>query len=137
MKKEEELLAYPAVFHLAEEGGYSVEVPDLKGCVSEGNTLAEAIDMITESACGWVLDELEEGKKAPVPSTYEDISNSYKGEIVSLIVLDMVSYAEKYGNKSVRKNVSIPAWLNTYAEKNNLSLSEILQNTLVKMFNAQ
>ncbi len=115
MVEKKELLVYPAVFHLAKEGGYSVEVPDLKGCVSEGDTLAEAIDMITESACGWVIDELEDGKKAPVPSTYEDISDLYKGEIVSLIALDIVSYVEK----------------------NNLSLSEILQNTLVKMFNDQ
>lgn len=115
MVKKKGQLVYPAVFHLAKEGGYSVEIPDLKGCVSEGDTLAEAIDMITDSACGWVLDELEDGKKAPVPSTYEDISNSYKGEIVSLITLDIVSYVEK----------------------NNLSLSEILQNTLVKMFDEQ
>ncbi len=115
MVEKKELLVYPAVFHLAEEGGYSVEVPDLKGCVSEGDTLAEAIDMITESACGWVLDELEDGKKVPVPSAYEDISNLYKGEIVSLITLDTVSYVEK----------------------KNLSLSEILRNSLVKMFNAQ
>lgn len=98
MVKKKGQLLYPAVFHLAKEGGYSVEIPDLKGCVSEGDTLAEAIDMITESACGWVLDELEEGEKAPVSFTYEDISNSYKGEIVSLIVLHMVLYAEKYDN---------------------------------------
>ncbi len=51
MVKKKGQLVYPAVFHLAKEGGYSVEIPDLKGCVSEGDTLAEAIDMITESAC--------------------------------------------------------------------------------------
>ena len=137
MRKEDELITYPAVFHLAEEGGYSVEVPDLPGCISEGDTLAEAIDMITDAASGWVLGELEEGKPAPKASTYEEISENNKGEIVSLIVLDMVAYSEKYGKKAIRKNVSIPAWLNTYVEKNNLSLSEVLQNTLVKMFNAQ
>ena len=137
MRKEDELITYPAVFHLAEEGGYSVEVPDLPGCISEGDSLAEAIDMITDAASGWVLGELEEGKPAPKASTYEEISENNKGEIVSLIVLDMVTYSEKYGKKAIRKNVSIPAWLNTYVEKNNLSLSEVLQNTLVKMFNAQ
>ncbi len=95
MRKEEGLLTYPAVFHLIEEGGYSAEVPDLKGCISEGDTLAEAINMITDAACGWVLDELEDGKKAPEPTTYEEIYNRYSGEIVSIIVLDMVSYARK------------------------------------------
>ncbi len=94
MRKEEGLLTYPAVFHLTEEGGYSAEVPDLKGCISEGDTLAEAINMITGAACGWVLNELEDGKKTPEQTTYEEIYNRYSGEIVSIIVLDMVSYVE-------------------------------------------
>ncbi len=50
-KRGRRLLTYPAVFHLTEEGGYSVEVPDLKGCISEGDTLAEAINMIADVAC--------------------------------------------------------------------------------------
>lgn len=137
MKTENLLLTYPAVFFEAEEGGYSVEVPDLPGCISEGDTLAEAINMITDAASGWVLDELEDGKKAPDSSSYNDICKRFKGETVSVIVLDMASYAEKFGKKSVRKNVTIPSWLNTFAEDNKLSLSEVLQNALVNMFNAQ
>ncbi len=130
-------MTYPAVFFEAEEGGYSVEVPDLPGCISEGDTLAEAINMITDAASGWVLDELEDGKKVPDSSSYNDICKRFKGETVSVIVLDMASYAEKFGKKSVRKNVTIPSWLNTFAEDNKLSLSEVLQNALVNMFNAQ
>lgn len=38
-------IIYPAVFHKAEEGGYWVEFPDLKGCVTEGDTLEEAFNM--------------------------------------------------------------------------------------------
>ena len=34
--------AYPAIFHVAENGGYWVEFPDLPDCVSEGASLAEA-----------------------------------------------------------------------------------------------
>ena len=44
------------------KGGSTVEVPDLPGCVSEGDSLADAILMATDAACGWVLDELEDGK---------------------------------------------------------------------------
>ena len=53
-------LTYPACFYPCEEkkGGFTVEVPDLPGCVSEGDTLAEAILMGTDAASGWVLDEL-------------------------------------------------------------------------------
>ena len=56
-------LTYPACFYPCEEkeGGYTVEVPDLPGCVSEGNTLAEAILMGTDAASGWDLDEPEDG----------------------------------------------------------------------------
>ena len=42
----------------------------------------------------------------------------------------MPSYAEKYGSKAVRKNISIPAYMNTYVEKHGLSLSRIVQETL-------
>ena len=56
-------LVYPACFYpcIEIEGGYTVEIPDLPGCVSEGNTLADAILMATDAASGWVLDELEDG----------------------------------------------------------------------------
>ena len=60
-------LVYPAVFTPCEqnEGGYTVEVPDLKGCVTEGDDLAEAIEMGIDAASGWVLDELENGNNIP------------------------------------------------------------------------
>lgn len=43
-------LTYPAIFYPCEESsGYTVEVPDLPGCVSEGNSLAEAILMAEDA----------------------------------------------------------------------------------------
>ena len=55
-------LVYPAIFYPDENGtGYTVEIPDLKGCTTEGDTLADAILMGTDAACGWLLDELEDG----------------------------------------------------------------------------
>ncbi|MCI8749345.1 MAG: HicB family protein, partial [Lachnospiraceae bacterium] len=43
------------------------------------------------------------------------------------------AYEEKYGEKAVRKNLTIPAWLNTFAEKNNINFSKLLQETLFTM----
>ena len=55
-------LVYPACFYQdPETGNYTVEVPDLPGCVSGGPTLADAILMAEDAASGWVLDELEHG----------------------------------------------------------------------------
>ena len=59
-------LIYPAIFTpCKEKDGYTVVVPDLPGCITEGNTLIEAIDMGTDAASGWILGELEEGKLIP------------------------------------------------------------------------
>ena len=127
-------LTYPAFFYKWTDGdGYTAEVPDLPGCVSEGDDLAEAIAMITDAASGWVLDELEDGKRPPQASKIEDIRPD-DGGFVSVIVLDMEAYAEKYGKNAVRKNVTIPAWLNTYAEQNNVNFSKVLREALEVQF---
>ena len=109
-------LVYPAVFTpCIEKEGYTVEVPDLPGCVTEGKDLVDAIEMGVDAASGWVLGEFED------PESF-----------VSMLVLDMDAYAEKYGDKTVRKNITIPAWLNTYGEKNNINFSRVLQDALLK-----
>ncbi len=45
-------------------------------------------------------------------------------------MLDIDAYAEKYGSKAVRKNCTIPAWLNTAAEKAHINFSQVLQTAL-------
>ena len=60
-----------------------------------------------------------------------------EGGFVSLLVLDMDSYAEKYGEKAVRKNLTIPAWLNTFAEKNHINFSQVLQDSLTALYQRQ
>lgn len=125
-------LIYPAIFTPCEEKeGYTVEVPDLPGCVTEGDNLADAIEMGTDAASGWILGELEEGRSFPSPSEYGDIT-APKGSFINLLVLDMGAYAEKHGNKAVRKNITIPAWLNTYGEKNSINFSKVLTEALLE-----
>lgn len=129
------LLTYPACFYpcIEKKDGYTVEVPDLPGCVSEGDTLANAILMATDAASGWVLDELEDGKTIPPSTPLENISPE-PGGFVNMLVLDMDSYAEKYGEKAVRKNLTIPAWLNTFAESNHINFSKVLQESLTAIY---
>ena len=127
-------LVYPACFFIdSETGEYAVEVPDLPGCVSGGASLAEAVEMAVDAASGWVLTELEDGKPAPKASDIKAIRPE-KGGFVSVLVLDMGAYAEKFGNKAVRKNLTIPAWLNTFAEENHINFSKVLQETLTGLY---
>ncbi len=125
-------LIYPAIFSpCMEKEGYTVEVPDLPGCVTEGDDLADAIEMATDAASGWVLGELEDGNNIPSPSQRKDIQTD-DDSFINMLVLDMDAYSEKYGSKAVRKNITIPAWLNTYGEKNHINFSKVLQDALLK-----
>ncbi len=127
-------LTYPAVFYKDNESGaYAVEVPDLPGCATGGDTLADAILMGIDAASGWVLTELEEGRPVPLSSTVNAIQPE-AGGFVSMLVLDMDAYAEKYGEKAVRKNLTIPAWLNTFAESQHVNFSQLLQDSLTAMY---
>ena len=58
-------LIYPVCFYIEEDGGYSVEVPDLKGCITQGDSLEEAIQMAEDAALGWLLTTIEDGEEIP------------------------------------------------------------------------
>ena len=125
-------LIYPAVFYPFSDGsgGYTVEFPDLPGCITEGKDLEEAFEMATDAASGWVLEELEEGNTVPEPSDYVEVKPREGGR-VNIVLLDIDKYAEKYGEKAVRKNVTIPAWLNTFAEKRKINFSKVLKEAIL------
>ncbi len=127
-------LIYPGILYPFGAGndGYSVEFPDLTGCRAEGENLEEAIRLGTDAASRWIIAETEAGHQIPAASAYKDVHPGPDG-IVNLFALDMDAFEEKYGEKSVRKNLTIPAWLNTYAEKHNVNFSQVLQEALLKM----
>ena len=130
-------LTYPACFYRDDKSGeYAVVIPDLPGCVSGGGSLADAILMATDAASGWVLDELEDGKVVPAASKVEDVHPD-PGGFVNVLVLDMDLYAEKFGSKAVRKNLTIPAWLNTFAESKHVNFSQVLQESLIEIYQRQ
>ena len=143
-------LVYPAIFtpYEDETGGYAVEFPDLPGCVTGGDDMAEAVFMAEDAASGWVLTELEEGRRAPEgtqPAAVTAWKEATKvndvakepGQFVSLVALDMDAYAAKFGSNAVKKTLTIPAWLNTFVEQNGISCSKVLQEALSKMAQAR
>lgn len=52
-----------------EGGGYLATVPDLPGCMSDGKTMADAIDNVQGAIESWVEEASELGRPVPKPGT--------------------------------------------------------------------
>lgn len=117
------LKVYPAVFHF--EDTYWVEFPDLEGCVSEGDSLEEAMENAQEALGLYLAALMEEGQALPEASSVNDIKTN---EVVTYVPTDVNRY--RRSTRAVKKTLSIPEWLAVEAEKRNLSLSKVLQDGL-------
>ncbi len=61
-------LNYPITFYPENEGGYTVIIQDLSGCISEGDSLEEAMKNILDAKKAWLETAWEYGDKIPLPS---------------------------------------------------------------------
>lgn len=124
------LLTYPAIF-TKEGDSYWVKFIDLEGCFSDGKTLAEAMENAKE-AMGLYLEDLSE-----YPNCTTNFSNIHLNEnqIISFVSINMEEHKKKYDIRSVKKTLSIPAWLNTMAENQNINFSQLLQSALMEKLN--
>lgn len=117
---------YPVILE-PEKVGYSVYVPDIKGCATQGENMEDVFEMV-QDAIGLMLEDVEE-KNYPVPSNPEDIKLAGK-QFVIMVPFDSLAYEQKYNSKPVKKTLSIPAWLNTLAEENHINFSHLLKTAL-------
>lgn len=122
-------LIYNAIFENCEEGGYAVSYPDLPGCYTWGDDIEEAIEMAQEAAYGWLMVGIEDGEEIPKPTPREKMQPVDDG-FINTIVIDMNYYDEKFGNKSVKKTLTIPAWVNDASIRAGLNFSQVLQDGL-------
>ena len=120
--------AYPAIVH-AEDGMYWVEFPDLEGCFSDGETLADAISNASDALGGYLCSLSDRDIDAPVASNVRNIDAG--SDFVTIIVTDPLAY--KRNTKSIKKTLTIPEWLNEEAEKRHVNFSSVLQKALLAM----
>lgn len=100
MRKE----IYPALFSADGNDGYTVEFPDLVGCVTEGDTLAEAIEM-AEDVLGIYLFSLIEDKKVFPRASNPASIKCEQGEFIDLVKWDEEEYLKRTDKKDVIMNV--------------------------------
>ncbi len=126
--------AYPTIL-TRDKDIVLVEVPDL-GILTEGKSVADAIYMARD-AIGLAGVTLQDKKQdVPKPSALEDIdiaSGTFAdvgGGILTLVDIDFDAYRRKLDRKMVRRNVTLPEWLNEAADEANLNVSGVLQEAL-------
>lgn len=126
---------YTATFVPNEAGTkYYCRVPDLPGCITTGETLDNAIEMIIDAASGWLVVAEDEGNDIP-PATRQCDLDIPDNAICSIIRIDTLAYRAATDTRAVRKNVSLPAWMATLAEKRGVNCSQVLQDGLMKLLN--
>jgi len=120
---------YPAIFTPIDNNQFDVTIPDLPYCRTCGQGLIEAIEMAEDAASMWLWDIENKNEIIPAPSK----SLFYnQPQFISYIKADTDAYKKAHDNRAVKKTLTIPAWLNTEAEKANVNFSYILQSALKK-----
>lgn len=135
-------VTYPVIFTDVDTN-ILIEVPDL-GILTESNeegkpkgSMADAITMARDAIGISCIEAEDDGKVVLHPSKMTDIDVS-KGtfnedgtSIVSLVDVDLATYRRMLDNKTVRRNVTLPNWLNQEAEKSHINVSKVLQEALM------
>lgn len=127
---------YQVIFTKLKKGNYLIEVPDLD-CLTEGKNLNDAIKMARDAIGikGITLEDM--GEKIPKASDKIDIKKGTfynEGEsIISYVDIDFDDYRRSIDNKMVRRNVTLPNWMDRLAEKEHLNVSKLLQDAISKL----
>ncbi len=131
-------VAYP-VFIKQDNSDYLVFVPDFK-IYTEGTSYADAIEMARDAIGCRTLDA-----EPPEPSGYTEAEKiaqadaddtfNFSDGILTLVDIDIDEYRRKNSNRAVKKNCTIPSWLNESATAAGINFSQVLQDALKRELN--
>ena len=132
---------FPTIFTATHDrkDTYLVYIPDING-MTEGYGLEDAVNMARDYIGCTFYDKSDDS--IPKASKIADIDIS-KGEFagkgdsfVSLVDTDLDADRKKMDNKPVRRNVSLPSWLNKKANEAHINVSRVLQDALIDKLGA-
>lgn len=70
-------LPYREVIEADPAGGYVGYIPELRGCITQGETKAEILEMLEDAKKAWISTALEDGMEIPEPLREEDFSGRF------------------------------------------------------------
>lgn len=131
MKKD--IYIYPSIITQYKDN-VGITFPDLPGCVSNASTIDEAIKNAKEVLALHLFGMEEDDIEIPSPSPINKIKLD-KNEILLLVDVYMPLYREAIQNTSVKTTVTMPQWLKSLAEKNNINFSQVIQTAIKEKLN--
>lgn len=122
---------FPCIIKFDQEDKiYYVRFPDIEEAFTDGDSLKEAIYNAQE-VLGLVIYEREKMGKE-IPNATESMIKTGDNESLSYISVWMPLVRDRIEEKSVKKTLTIPKWLNDIAEENNVNFSQLLQVAIKK-----
>lgn len=91
---------YPITIHPLSKkdgGGFLAKVPDLPGCVADGETIEEALHEVEGAIDAWIKTAQEFGDKVPTPSLSESFSGEWKIQVPKHLHAALVIRAKDEG----------------------------------------
>lgn len=131
-KIKEELMmkgAYPILISKGDEW-YYVRIPDFD-IETQGENIPDAMDMARDAIGIMGIDYEDDGKKLPEADSIPYVKA--ENEILTLVDVDFTEYRKKVDNRAVKKNCTIPYWMNEAAEKAGINFSKLLQDAIVSV----
>ena len=123
---------YPAVFtYDKNDKCYIVDFVDLEGCSTFGSSIDGAF-LMAQDAMGLYLSDLDTFPKPTIPFNNIKLKDN---QFISLVGIDLIEYKKKHNNIAVKKTLTVPTWLNTMAENNDINFSQLLQKALKNELN--
>ena len=117
--------AYPIIITQGKEF-FVVFIPDFN-INTQGKDIPDAIEMARDAIGIMGIDMQDDGEALPEASSLNDVqANATPGSLVSLVDVDFAEYRRKNDMRAVRKNCTIPSWLNFEAEKAGVNFSAVL-----------
>ena len=115
-----------------EKNTYLVEVPDLN-ILTEGYGLEDAISMARDAIGLAGITKQDQGANIPEPTGIKDIDVKIDQKKIELSEFD--EYRRKVDNKCVRRNITLPNWLNRAADEAHINVSRIAQEAIKAKLN--
>jgi len=119
---------YPIVLSKGKEY-IVVFVPDFN-INTQGLDEADAMAMARDAIGIVGIDMEDENEPLPQPSVLADVIKENETDIVTLVDVDFTEYRRKNDMRTIKKNCTIPSWLNFEANKAGVNFSAVLQAAL-------